>query len=554
MDSPNNLVLTIIKGDREINTVIPISSSTPNGVLFTIHEYDEACLYNGSFHFDCFIEDLDKGGEKMISCEQSVPINDATNPNPPMEYRLRLVDKASGASKSYLYRIDHTNVTDENQYKTMVETIASYDENLLYEQEAKYLNAKRIANSSSKGAYALLKRLALDKRFILASLSSISSEPLSILMREVAKTKVVGRQSPRSMVKNDRSFREGDCYSSKISVRSDIPLNEYLVYMLHFVRTVLPSLRDEGDKMLKHARSRLERINSSASKDPSRRTKNTLSQICKLNEKRQTLLSSFEAIDSILASIRRLLSSPTFYTIPPLSHRDESIILHPQYRNIERRLFLPLRQGRSLSYSSAYNSVLASPFKQTSLLFESYCLFAIDSAITELGFEPIDDEVDYEHFVKRFAKDQYEFELFYSIDAKDVSKAKQGEFYTLHKTARHMTPDFYLLLKKQNVPVCFLILEAKCRKTARVAFDIEEGKYEDSIRDYLSIRYAPNENPFVSPKIVDSLWLLFPDDGVAASYTNKNNLEYHFVKLSLDGDEQDFMDRFVEFMSSYIDG
>ena len=117
-----------------------------------------------------------------------------------------------------------------------------------------------------------------------------------------------------------------------------------------------------------------------------------------------------------------------------------------------------------------------------------------------------------------------------------------------------MTPDFYLLLKKQNVPVCFLMLEAKCRKTARVAFDIEEGKYEDSIRDYLSIRYAPNENPFVSPKIVDSLWLLFPDDGVAASYTNKNNLEYHFVKLSLDGDEQDFMDRFVEFMSSYIDG
>lgn len=553
MDSLDNLVLTITRGDREINTVIPISSSMPNGVLFSINEYDEASLYNGSFRFDCFIEDLNDGGEKMISCEQTVPINDANNPNPAMEYRLRLVDRSSGESKSYLYRINHTNATDEDQYKTMIEAIASYDENLLYEQEAKYLNAKRIPNASARSTFALLKRLALDKRFILASLSSILDEPLSILTRELIKTKAVGRQSPRAVIRNDRFFYGEDRYSTKVVVKLDTPLNEYLVYMLGFVKSALPPLKAEGERMLRHAQSRLDHINRHASKCFSKRTRNTLSQIDKLSERKETLRASLEAIDSILSSVNRLLSSPAFSSVCSSPHRDESIIMHSQYRNIERRLFLPLRQGRLLSLLSPYSSILASPFKQTSFLFESYCLLTIDSAITELGFEPVDDEIDYDHFVKRFIQGEYEFELFYSIDAKDVSEVKQGEFYTLHKTARHMTPDFFLILKKQNAPVCLLVLEAKCRKVARVVFDIEEGRYEDSIRDYLSMRYAPNDNPFSMPKIVDSLWFLFPDDGVDTFYTSKNNLEYHFVELALDGNEQGFVDKFAEFMAAYIE-
>ena len=49
--------------------------------------------------------------------------------------------------------------------------------------------------------------------------------------------------------------------------------------------------------------------------------------------------------------------------------------------NIERQLYLPLFQGYAVSFANNYSSILSTPIKSTSKLFEVYCLLTLDAAI-----------------------------------------------------------------------------------------------------------------------------------------------------------------------------
>ena len=55
-----------------------------------------------------------------------------------------------------MYKITHLKSTNDSQYKTMVAAIGQYDENLLYEQDAKYLSGKRIYNSGYRSLQTLI--------------------------------------------------------------------------------------------------------------------------------------------------------------------------------------------------------------------------------------------------------------------------------------------------------------------------------------------------------------------------------------------------------------
>ncbi len=554
MVSQNNIHLVIDKFVAKKDLFIPIPESREKSVLFSINEYDTARIINESMKYDLYIENLEDGDEIKLSRNESVFINDKDHPNPPLEYRLKAVDKVTGKANLFLYKIVHTQTTNDFQYRQMISAIGNYDENFLYDGSSiKHFAGKRIYSTGLKNSMNLLSSLVASKDSILYSLNKILDNPILKDERIIIKTNQEKRQSARSIIKNDRSFGLGKTYSTKIVQHSNTPINQYFVFMLRFSLAQLAKFKEKMIVDLSKTKEKLNKILSYSSPDPSKRKQHTTYQIGVLNKKIEFTNDFLTTENAIETYANKIFSSDSFKNVAPSSKRDASIIYQPYYSLIERKLFLPLYQGYSIDFSSSYFSILASPIKQTSKLFEAYCLLSIDYAIQNLGFLAIDDEMDYEHVIKRFVKDDYEFELYYSFDALDVSLAKEGKFYFINKDTRHISPDFFLILKKKGTPISFTVIDAKCRKPLVVQKEIEEGKYENTVREYLSFRYSTNVNPFLNPKIVDSLFFLFPEDGNNQYFTKFNQLEYKFVKLALDGTEEKFIDDFEDYFSSYLD-
>lgn len=554
MVSQNNIHLVIDKFVTKKDLFIPIPESREKSVLFSINEYDTARIINESMKYDLYIENLEDGDEIKLSKDESVSINDKDHPNPPLEYRLKVVDKTTGKVNLFLYKIVHTQTTNDFQYRQMISAIGNYDENFLYDGSSiKHFAGKRIYSTGLKNSMNLLSSLVASKDSILYSLNKILENPILKDERIVVKTSQEKRQSARSIIKNNRSFGLGKTYSTKIVQHSNTPINQYFVFMLRFSLAQLAKFKEKMMVDLSKTKEKLNKILSNSSLDPSKRKQHTTYQIDVLNKKIEFTNDFLATEDALETYVNKIFSSDSFKNVVPSSKRDASIIYQPYYSLVERKLFLPLYQGYSIDFSSSYSSILASPIKQTSKLFEVYCLLSIDYAIQNLGFLAIDDEMDYEHVIKHFVKDDYEFELYYSFDALDVSLAKEGEFYFINKDTRHISPDFFLILKKKGTPVSFTVIDAKCRKPFVVQKEIEDGKYENTVREYLSFRYSTNVNPFLNPKIVDSLFFLFPEDGNDQYFSKFNQLEYKFVKLALDGVEEKFIDDFEDYFSSYLD-
>ena len=554
MVSQNNIHLIVDKFVIKKDLFIPIPESQEKSILFTINEYETTRIINESVKYDLYIENLEDGGEIKLSKNDGVLINDKDHPNPPLEYRLRVVDKTTGKSNLFLYKITHTQTTNDFQYKQMVSAVGKYDENLLYDDSnIKHFAGKRIYHTGLKDGMSLLSSLVTSKDSILYSLNKILDDPILKDERVIIKTNQEKRQSARSIIKNSRSFSSGMAYSTKIVQHSNTLINQYLVFMLRFSLIRLAKFKKEMAIGLSNAKERLNKIVFNANPDPDKRKQHTKYQISVLNKKIEFMNDFLATANAIEALANKVISSSTFKNIVPSSKREPSIIYQPYYSLIERKLFLPLYQGYSIDFSSSYSSILASPIKQTSKLFEAYCLLSIDYAIQNLGFLAVDNEMDYQHVVKHFVKDDYEFELYYSFDALDVSLAKEGEFYFINKDTRHISPDFFLVLKKEGTPVSLTVIDAKCRKPAIVQKEIEDGGYENTMREYLSLRYSTNPNPFKNPKIADSLFLLFPEDENDQYSTKFNQLEYKFIKLALDGAEEKFIDEFEDYFLSYLD-
>ena len=553
MDSRDNIILTITRFETSKDFSIAIPENTNRNILFSINEYDDAKITNKSYNHDIFIEDIEEGGEIKLSYGENAVLNDSDHPYPAMEYRIRIFNKETNKSNLYLYKIAHTSSTSESQYKTMISAIGSYDENLLYEQDAKYLSGRRVYNSGFKTLHTLVALLIDKSSLINYSLNSIYSNPLLKDKRVVIQTAVQKRQSPRSIIKNARSTKQDVCYSSQMIQYADFPLNQYLVFMLRFSQIRLEELNKDCGEELIRTNERLSKFLSKINPDPASRKKHTIYQLDVFNKRINRLNTFLDNSRSLLTNISRILTSETFKSLEPSSKRDNTIIYHPLYLNIERQLYLPLFQGFAFSFANNYNSILSAPIKQTSKLFEAYCLLSLDAAITELGFESVPDEIDYDHIVKKFVRDDYEIELMYEIDAKDVSIAYKDDVYYINSNARHISPDFYLIVKNKDVPVCFMVFDAKCRKPSSVQKSIVEGKYEDTIREYLSLRYSADDNPFFLPKVVDSLWLLLPKDDANLNYDSIKRLEYKINKLELDGNEEEFVLELENYLSFYLD-
>ncbi len=553
MDSQDNIVLTTTRFDSKKDFFIHIPDKPNKNILFAVKEYDTAELTNRSDTYDIFIENLEEGGEIKLSCGESLIVNDNDHPNPPMEYRIRILNKQTGKSNLFLYKIEHTTSTNESQYKEMVNAIAEYDENLLYEQDAKYLSGRRIVNSARRSLYTLFSLISSNKNHIMNSLRNILENPYLKEKRVVAKTNILKKQSTRSIIKNARSPRKEDVFSSQVIQYADFELNRYLVFMLRFSLLQVDELIKTAINEIDKTNGKLNNILASASQDTSKRKKHTTYQIDTFNRKASMLKAFLDDSRAIYDFINKILASDTFRGVDILSKRDPSIVYHAHYLNIERKLFLPLYQGFAYNFANNYNSILASPIKQTSKLFEAYCLLTINEAVTELGFMVIPDEYNYDHIIKRFIRDDYEIEIMYEIVAKDVSIANKNEVYTISSGARHISPDFYLIVKHDDIPICFLVFDAKCRKPEYVHKSIVEGEYQRTIREYLSLRYSTDDNPFFLPKIVDSLWLLMPNDSSGIEYKPINKLEYRLFRLAIDGNEDNFISELEKYLSYYLD-
>lgn len=553
MDSRDNFILTTTRFDSKRDFSIAIPTNVNKSLLFSVLESDDVKITNNSYNHDIFIEDIENGGEIQLSYGQTADINDSDHPYPAMEYRIRIFNKTTGKSNLYLYKISHLSSTTDTQYKTMVASIGQYDENLLYEQDAKYLSGKRIYNSGYRSLQTLISIINDNSGFINYSLNMILNNPLLKDKRIVSKSPSLKRQSARSLIKNERSISDNSFYSSQIIQYADFGLNKYLIYMLRFSKIRLGELKKNCKSDLVRLQERLNTIIKNSNPDPNKRKKHTAYQIDNCNRRIERIRTFLDNSKNFLYNIDKIFESDVFKGIEASSKREQGIVYQHHYLNIERQLYLPLFQGFAFSFANTYGSILSTPIKQTSKLFEAYCLLSLDAAISELGFADITEELDYDHIIKKFVRDNYEIELMYEIDAKDVSIVNKGDIYYINSETRHISPDFYLILKRDNFPICFIVFDAKCRKVEAVNKDIVEGKYEKTIRDYLSLRYSSDENPFFLPKIVDTLWFLMPDNDISATYSPIHKLEYKFAKLQMDGNEDSFISDLEDYISMFLE-
>lgn len=545
MDSQDKIFLKTTKFDKTDKIEIDISS-IKNKLLFTIGEYDDASVTNLSNNYDIYIENIDEGGSIKISKSESKCINSSDHPYPPMTYQIKIVNKNTKSVRVCSYHISHSYTTTESQYQNMLLAIKDYDEYLLYDPEVKYLNSKKIYNASYRNFYSLIESIAKNESIIIKNLISIYNNPILIDKKIVAKSNTLGKQSMRSIRKNMSSYKEDIIYSSKLVQVADFQLNKYLLYMLIFSKRMIVELINKCNKEIIKVKNRLNLIINKTSAYA--RGAHATYQIENHNKKLERLNCFLNSSRKVMDRINDVINCSYFVNVEQSPIRDSTIVYYPSYLSIERNLFLTLFNNFSFSFSSDYDSILASPLKQTSKLFEVYCLLVLDTTINDLGFESIDDEIDYDHIVRKFVKDDYEIELMYEIDAKDVSVVEKGEVYYLFNNAKHITPDFYLILKHKGIPIKFIIFDAKCRKAKYVNKDIVEGKYENTIREYLSLRYSGDDNPFDNPKIVDSLWLLLPSDENNEEYQPIHKLNYQLTRLNIDGNENEFIDKLEEYL------
>ena len=549
MDSQDKIILKITKFDKIDKIEINISS-IKNKLLFTIGEYDDALITNLSNNYDIYIENIDEGGSIKISNGESKCINSSDHPYPPMIYQIKIVNKNTKSVRVCSYHISHSYTTTESQYQNMILAIKDYDEYLLYDPEVKYLNSKRIYNASYRNFYSLIESIIKNESIIIKNLISIYNNPILIDKKVVVKSNILGKQSTRSIRKNMSSYKEDIIYSSKLVQVADSQLNKYLLYMLTFSKRVIVELVNKCNKEIIKVKNRLNLIINKTSSY--KRGEHATYQIESHDKKLERLNCFLNSSRKVMDRINDVINCSYFVTVEQSPIRDNSIVYYPSYLSVERNLFLTLFNNFSFSFSSDYDSILASSLKQTSKLFEAYCLLVLDTTINDLGFESINDEIDYDHIVKRFIKDDYEIDLMYEIDAKDVSVVEKGEVYYLFNNARHITPDFYLILKHKGIPIKFIIFDAKCRKAKYVNKDIVEGKYENTIREYLSLRYSSDDNPFSNPKIVDSLWLLLPSDENNEEYQPIHKLNYQLTRLKIDGNEDEFIDKLEEYLTKTV--
>lgn len=545
MDSQDKIFLKTTKFDKTDKIEIDISS-IKNKLLFTIGEYDDASVTNLSNNYDIYIENIDEGGSIKISKSESKCINSSDHPYPPMTYQIKIVNKNTKSVRVCSYHISHSYTTTESQYQNMLLAIKDYDEYLLYDPEVKYLNSKKIYNASYRNFYSLIESIAKNESIIIKNLISIYNNPILIDKKIVAKSNTLGKQSMRSIRKNMSSYKEDIIYSSKLVQVADFQLNKYLLYMLIFSKRMIVELINKCNKEIIKVKNRLNLIINKTSAYA--RGAHATYQIENHNKKLERLNCFLNSSRKVMDRINDVINCSYFVNVEQSPIRDSTIVYYPSYLSIERNLFLTLFNNFSFSFSSDYDSILASPLKQTSKLFEVYCLLVLDTTINDLGFESIDDEIDYDHIVRKFVKDDYEIELMYEIDAKDVSVVEKGEVYYLFNNAKHITPDFYLILKHKGIPIKFIIFDAKCRKAKYVNKDIVEGKYENTIREYLSLRYSRDDDPFNNPKIVDSLWLLLPSDENNEEYQPIHKLNYQLTRLNIDGNENEFIDKLEEYL------
>lgn len=246
MVSQNNIHLVIDKFVAKKDLFIPIPESREKSVLFSINEYDTARIINESMKYDLYIENLEDGDEIKLSRNESVSINDKDHPNPPLEYRLKVVDKVTGKANLFLYKIVHTQTTNDFQYRQMISAIGNYDENFLYDGSSiKHFAGKRIYSTGLKNSMNLLSSLVASKNSILYSLNKILDNPILKDERIVIKTSQEKHQSARSIIKNDRSFGLGKTYSTKIVQHSNTPINQYFVFMLRFSLAQLTKFKEK---------------------------------------------------------------------------------------------------------------------------------------------------------------------------------------------------------------------------------------------------------------------------------------------------------------------
>ena len=155
MDLQNNLILKVVgSGFNNVFHII-VNDKLTRSILFSFKESDYVELTNNIADSDVYVEDIENGEEKKISFSEKAILNDGDHPYPALEYRLRVFNKLTKAVNLYLYKIKPLASTNENQYKIMVSSIARFDENFLYDQDAKFLNSKRVFKSGYKNLLTL---------------------------------------------------------------------------------------------------------------------------------------------------------------------------------------------------------------------------------------------------------------------------------------------------------------------------------------------------------------------------------------------------------------
>ncbi len=561
MDSQDNLIFK--KGDIVLKTVDLKDPFLVNPV-FTFEESKDVDVYCESGRFKAYVECLvDTGhpykeGDEICINEQKHQINDGSYPFPPFLYPIRVEDEKTGVKRVLFYSIVREGSADENQYRTMIDTISEWDQSLLYEN----YNRTLIGSSSYGRTYVVLPTLlaAINKKFTKIKQALVLLESSIVLdeKKELVKSRKYGKQSAKSIAKNSQFGHPDKTFVTRLNLTADTPTNRYIVGALRFCRNRLIEAEKESVSLKRDLLSFQDKVRLQYGENSAEWRPHVVKRMRMAKSKVECIDVFLSNASQLKKALSKLLDESPLSVVNAKSgwHRMcGSFALHnPHFRIVERDLFLPLCHDMKFNPGTTGSLVATTPIKKTSKVFEVYVLVSIVSAIEALGFNMIDEpEKDGDRIVLSFANGDRKCDVSYGIEVKNYSDAGAGDIFYLGRV-QHVSPDFCVVLKEHDKVKYFLVIDAKCKRTSQLQKEITKNRvsYENTICDYLSFRYAAESRLFDNPKTVDSLWFVFPNDGNSTHYAPVHNLEYVFVKLVMDGNEVDFGNKLGDLFKQHL--
>lgn len=543
------VVTTASKGDlqyrfRDVGTYT---------VLFEIKENEKATIVKLNNDLDLFLEICEESLDNHLKeiSNESICFNSNNEQHPPLTYKILTRNRTSGEQRTSFYKINPLSSTNINGYENIIETILNFNEYQLFDDEISTFGGKISPKFNGRKYFeSVLNSLSSNAGKILIALNHIEKNPICFISKFMQKSFVEKKQTRKTTIKNSQKNGALKITNETKKISYDNDANKYLLYILEISEKELVCFKSRlNQAKTLYLDKKEEKIkNAKPDKSPDAEEQYNFA-IRNLDAKINRIISFDSSIKDLLNAILKVRTT-TLKNIRSSSKKTKEFYLNRNYSIIEQYLFTPLIRSRFFSPFSI-NNLCVSSIRPTYQLFEIYCLVKIFEFIENHDFVCL-DELYYDndqklnHLSWSFKSGSSKIIVSYEVDATNYSNGgEQGVYYINEST--NVSPDFYIIVTKNNETKLFLVLDAKCRRKKDIKKALKDK--ESTVRNYYSFRYATSAKDVVEGKNVDALAFLYPsEDGLIS---REETFLYWMVPFRLDKNESLFFN-FLESMFAKV--